>query len=165
MQIRSKFFKRMLDIIITILLILLTYRYFFTGLVVLLLVSGLFHVEEYVDIWKILVAYLAIGGASMIVGIIHYIKWFVCKPPIHLNCHNCGEKVTASKSDIYNIDSKFDPMAEHHQFQSIARLLKYRPRLFYVCPTCGQEECICPYCHKAIHPDDIKCLACGKRIL
>ena len=41
----------------------------------------------------------------------------------------------------------------------------YRPRLHLLCPHCGLDEIVCPYCDKPISEKDKRCPHCGKRVL
>ena len=112
-------------------------------------------------------AYIVFAIVIIILGEIHYFRWFVLDKKQNVNCHNCGEKVVARRKEIWNPDEypSVDFLYPIHGCQRMIRLQTCRPVLFYTCPVCGTSEYICPYCHKPVNKEDEKCPHCGKRMV
>lgn len=114
-------------------------------------------------VWTIRI-YITICLVLIIIGQIYYYKWNVRKYSVDVHCHRCGKKTKASLPDYGEVTCEIDPNAQYHQIKSAVESQIYRPKLHYVCSTCGHEEYICPYCHNEITATEHKCPHCGKRI-
>ena len=116
--------------------------------------------------FSILVWYVrCCSSVAALVALIHFFYWHYFKTKTSVSCHHCGETVCAS----FNIEERayitgeIDALAEFHMYRDFIRKQIYRPRLHYICKSCGHEEYICPYCHQPIGKDESICPHCKKR--
>lgn len=108
----------------------------------------------------------------------HYYKWYVKSHPIDLQCSKCQtivplkrckeNEVLSSPIIIYIETFRFQLIRLKNYFYWIS----YRPYLQLDCPTCGEKQVICPYCHEPIPKEKItfsynktsRCPHCEKKI-
>ncbi len=111
--------------------------------------------------------YLILIIVLIILGEIHYFRWFVMDGKQKINCHHCGKKVTAIRKEIWN-QNEYPPVDFLYPINGYKRMIHLqtrRPVLFYTCPDCGATEYICPYCLKPVGQNDEECPHCKKRMV
>lgn len=111
---------------------------------------------------------------------IHRLKWYVCAYPTKLRCTHCNSTLKLTRYGEYQylnapftiyIPRKvqfFHFVSDKIPFYEMA----LRPYLQLDCPECGEKQVICPYCHKPIPQELVKCQYdkpskcphCGKKI-
>ena len=114
-------------------------------------------------LFVVVVTFLILNGLS------HYFKWFVLNN-IKSSCTQCENNVVAARKAVWHPDEYIS--VNFSRFGSVLRgmkkliqLQKYRPMMYYKCPTCGHEEYICPYCHKPVEKYDDQCPHCKNKIV
>ncbi len=100
----------------------------------------------------------------VILGQIHTYRWYQRYYEIETQCSKCGNTIMASYAPTQKNELWVDPFWQWHVLQSIYQRQMRRPRLHYICPDCGYDEYICPYCHKPVGKDDKKCPNCRKNV-
>ena len=111
-------------------------------------------------------------------NVIHFYKWYIKSHPIHLQCPKCQTMIPLKRCKEHEVlSSPVIIYLETFRFQLI-RLknyfywISYRPYLQLDCPTCGEKQVICPYCHEPIPKEKItfsynktsRCPHCEKKI-
>ena len=146
------------------------------GLAVLMLTSFInkevFYWLVQSKIYAIVIIAIALRNA------VHFYKWYVMSRPINIQCPQCNtisfltrygeERYLTAPVTIYIETIRFQLIRIKQYFY----LLAYRPYLQLDCPECGEKQVICPYCHKPISQELVKCdykrsskcPHCGKRI-
>lgn len=114
------------------------------------------HIE---DAYAILVLLIILRNA------IHRSKWYVCKNPTKIQCLHCHQSVPVTRYDEERcLNAPFTiyiPRGIHFLHIKSDKIpfyeIAYRPYLQLDCPECGEKQVICPYCHKPIQQDQVKC--------
>ena len=154
----------MLISIITSIVITASYLYFilYPLKYVISIFLGKYGLTQEISVWL----HITCVGVLVILGQIHAYKWHIRNYAIKKQCSKCSNDVEVSNQDeeSSHVSIAIDPFWGLHMLQHIYRSQVYRPRLHYSCKTCGQEEYICPYCHRPVGENDKKCPHCRKRI-
>ena len=169
-KVRSRFIIKLVHYFVTpILYILGDISLVGSGFIIVILIYAILsgHIEAltYIPLWIISYSYIACSSVAALVALIHFFYWHYFKTKTSVSCHHCGETVCAS----FNIEERayitgeIDALAEFHMYRDFIRKQIYRPRLHYICKSCGHEEYICPYCHQPIGKDESICPHCKKR--
>lgn len=124
-----------------------------------------FPAAEIIPLWVVNYILIGTGVTLTALGAIHYFRWYVWRKKLALDCPKCQQKVIATRKEVREFKVEVTPWAEFYVMRYAFWIQIYRPRYHYICPTCGHEEYICPYCHKPIGKDDEKCPHCAKRVM
>lgn len=121
--------------------------------------------KNFMYIWCPFVVLFCIGLVVLIIGWIHYIRWFFKKQVKHMKCHQCGEDVIAEMPALDNLDSIISvfPSTDYYIGKHLIKLQSQYPCLQYKCEKCGHEETICLSCGEVLGEKE-KCPSCGKKI-
>ena len=169
MRFTSKPANKIMDVILMIFIFLSNVQISLFVIFAVLLFYGIlimkFPAAEIIPLW--VVNYFLIGIAITLtaLGILHYFRWYVWRKKLALDCPKCQQKVIATRKEVREFKVKVDPLVDFRVIQYGIRIQRFRPRFHYICPTCGYEEFICPYCHKPISKDAEKCPHCTKRVM
>ena len=152
----------------------------FVMLIIPIFIHGCIKNETVYHNWLSWGIYVYAAGVLIIAlrNIFHQFKWYIKKTPSDMHCTKCHAVVPLTRyGEERYINAPIGLYLETIRFQWI-RIKQYfyritcRPYLQFDCPTCGEDQVVCPYCHEII-PQNIvkchydkptKCPHCGKKI-
>lgn len=124
--------------------------------------------------------YALVALVLVVRNIYHRVKWYVCAKPAKIPCPRCHANVALTRyreEKFLNapLSLYLPKMKKIFVFTGYKQQFYkawYRPYLQLDCPTCGEKQVICPYCHEPITQESVechydkptRCPHCGQRI-